>query len=354
MADSDSDGVNDFIENSDGTSSFDDTDFLASVRRRRLGRNLQEQDPCDDQTVNITLTVGDPSGSNSERYTMTVGDVEHQATQFGVVRTATYAFTAGTYTVKVQHVDSNLNTPDYDYTASITWTASPAWTITLSDPQSLLGSWFISTSDRTIGKSATLSIVQADGICDYATCVECRGDSDCYWDLDTKACKKDCRVFGSFRNEDPADCPCEKCKAWAEAEREDLSWIDSLPQCPCTVTYSGNNNENYAPGEWDEDSFCNPEADCSVNHPGAYGCIRQYVGDYGNQCCYTQGGSYISSGAGAGTPDKAGSSWSLTHYFEDKVTYDNCCIKCEIPSVCFEYIGGDGVTGARQDTRGCA
>lgn len=353
MADTDGDGVDDQTELNDGTNPFDDTDFLDQSIRR-----LQTDDPCDDQTVQITLSVGDPSGSASERYTMTVGDVEHQATSFGVVRSATYPFTAGTYTVTVRHRDSKLSTPDYDYQALITWASTPDFDISILDPQGLLGSDFSSSTDGALGKFATLTIVQKDDVCDYATCAACRGaDSDCRWDMGAKACKKDCRLLGSLRNESPDDCPCEKCKAWADEEREDLmeeDWIDGLPQCPCTVTFSGTPDDNYAPGEWGVDSFCNPEQDCSVNHPGATGCIRQYAGDFGNQCCYKSGGAYIPSGRGAGTPDRAGSSWSITHYFNDKVTYDNCCVDCEIQAVCNEYIGGGPERGAREDPRGCA
>lgn len=58
----------------------------------------------------ITLIVGDPSGSRSERYTIQVGIVEYAATQFVVVSQGTYNFRLGQYTVKVRHRDSKLST----------------------------------------------------------------------------------------------------------------------------------------------------------------------------------------------------------------------------------------------------
>ena len=368
--DSDGDGVSDAKELQDGTNPLDSSSFFNSsitLPENNL-RALEEDDPCEPKTVSITLTVGDPSGSESERYTMQVGQVEHQATEFGRVRTGTYSFTSGTYVVTVRHRDSRLSTPDYDYRARITWSPSEDFEITLSDPQQLLGDWYISGSDRTIGKVATLSIVELDKeMCDYSTCKDCRADSNCFWDLDSKTCVKDCRWFQSLRSRpQPEDCPCEKCKAWASRERENLNWIDSIPQCPCqatvnTVPRRGRNPPRTwlsGPSDiWSQDFSCNPNKDCGAYHPGAYGCLRapSETTDAGQQCCFDRTGSIILSGRGAGTPDKEEGTVTnvYDHHEEDVWTFEDCCVDCEIPSVCEEYIGGADTTGVRQDRRGC-
>jgi len=46
--------------------------------------------PGPDEICELKLTVGDWSDSQSERYDLIVGPVTHQATQFGVVKTANY------------------------------------------------------------------------------------------------------------------------------------------------------------------------------------------------------------------------------------------------------------------------
>lgn len=310
---------------------------------------------------------------------MQVGRVEHQATQFGVIRTETYSFNPGTYVVTVRHRDSKLSTPDYDYTALVAWDATEDFDISTSDPQQLLGSWFTSFSDRTIGKVATLTIVDLmKEKCDYNTCKECRADSECRWKVKSKSCVENCRtgrvkgVRPRQARPKPESCPCEKCKTWAEKERMELEWINDLPLCPCQATVNsvssgGRGRTRFwlsASGDWSTDFSCNPNKDCGAYHPGAYGCLRSpaNTGDAGQQCCFDRTGGHIATGLGAGTPDKQEGTLLnvLPHHFDDVWTFEDCCVDCEIPSVCDEYVGrpaspGDpGVIGVRQDPRGCA
>lgn len=70
-------------------------------------------------TAEIELSVGDYSGSRSERHVMNFGAINHQALEFGEMSTATYTFQPGSYPVSVRHVDSTLPMPDYDYTETI-------------------------------------------------------------------------------------------------------------------------------------------------------------------------------------------------------------------------------------------
>lgn len=373
LADSDGDGVNDADEVTVGTDPLDDSSFISTSRRI-----LQEDDPCDsaDDTLELTLSVGDPSGSRSERWTMQVGSVEHQATSFGVVSTATYQFLPGKYTITVRHRDSNLSSPDYDYTASVTAESNAEWQVTLSDQSSLLGTHFGNTIDRTVGKSATITLQKLDECSQITSCSACVGESNCDWDIDRKACVPDCSVFPQFLS--PDECPCERCKAWYDSE-DNLDWIENTPQCPCTVnlvtettTYLGifTTTDQYleVPNtpegtEWSNDGGCNPETEFCTYHPGAFGCLRgknEESGNSGNQCCYNSNLQHISGGLPAGTPDLYRGEFStnaIPHYFQDVETFTHCCVECEIEDYCSYYVGGEvdgsNVRGAREDTRGC-
>ena len=87
VVDTDGDGVDDNTEIVDGTNPLDDRDFLDQTTRslqRESFRAIQESDECKDKTVDITLTIGDPSGSRSERYAMVISNWgEHSAKKFG-------------------------------------------------------------------------------------------------------------------------------------------------------------------------------------------------------------------------------------------------------------------------------
>ena len=79
-------------------------------------------------------TVGDHSPSESERYILHVGSISHQSPGFGEVGSGTYTFHPGSYTITIEHSGTNLDTPDYDYTASITKVSGGA-NVTVDDPQ---------------------------------------------------------------------------------------------------------------------------------------------------------------------------------------------------------------------------
>ena len=73
-------------------------------------------------------------------------------------------------------------------------------------------------------------------------------------------------------------------------------------------------------------------------HPGAFGCIRApaFTGAACQQYCFDRTGTLITTGRGAGTPDKEeGTLFNIyDHHVEDVWTFENCCTDCEIPTVC--------------------
>ena len=96
------------------------------------------------QYVNLRLTVGDPSGSHSERYTLEVGSLKHQAPSFGVVEEGVYPFEIGqTYEISIEHQGSNVSPPDYDYTASVEAAElADEWMVIVDDSNRILGNHF--------------------------------------------------------------------------------------------------------------------------------------------------------------------------------------------------------------------
>eukprot|EP00523_Entomoneis_sp_CCMP467_P023211 CAMPEP_0168830468 /NCGR_PEP_ID=MMETSP0727-20121128/1546_1 /TAXON_ID=265536 /ORGANISM="Amphiprora sp., Strain CCMP467" /LENGTH=1752 /DNA_ID=CAMNT_0008883699 /DNA_START=232 /DNA_END=5491 /DNA_ORIENTATION=- len=363
--DTDNDGVDDAVEISQGTDPLDSGNFIQTTTRRQLEQASQ--------TLDVTLTVGDPSGSNSERYSLKVGPVEHQAPSFGVVSTGTYPFKAGTYIVKVSHRGSNLQVPDYDYTASISVASDPNWEVIIDDPSTLLGTFYTSSYDRTIGKTAMLVLRQSDSSCSqYTTCTDCAKEkARCFWSVDDKACNE----RASFLDSGPLTCPCTLCSNWF-SRNSDRSWMNDIPKCPCKVdqvqettnyifwetTHTFLHVADPEDGvEWSNDDKCNPEVEFCTYHPGAYGCLRgKYTArdtNAGQQCCYNTNRELIRGGRAAGTPDiaRGGYEWTVgSHWTRDVIPYKNCCLECEDPEFCSYYLGGtvDGkkITGAREDT----
>ena len=163
----------------------------------------------------IKLTIGDPSGSHSERYNLHVGTISHQAPDFGVVGSGTYKFGPGRYTIIVRWVATNLATPDYDYEADVTKVSGNA-TVTVEDPDDILGQFHDSSDfDRTVGKEATL-IVEGECSDDASdetycidTCEECQSSPFRIWNTFLDRCEQ----FIGFNVPD-SDCPCKKCEKW--------------------------------------------------------------------------------------------------------------------------------------------
>jgi hypothetical protein len=229
-SDEDGDGLTTFQEQRLGTNPFNadsDADGISDKTESDSGSDPNDgQDSTpNDKTVELTLSVGDPSGSASERYNMVVGTTTHEAPVFGQVRSDRYNFPPGVYTVSVLHVASKLSTPDYDYFAGITWTELPEGiTVSVSNPQRLLGTHFESSFDFSVGKTATLTIEdecappqpgeEIDCSC-HKTCEDCQSPSapTCDWtqtdDSPTGFCRVKSTGQASRNNRKP--CPCQKC-----------------------------------------------------------------------------------------------------------------------------------------------
>lgn len=147
---------------------------------------------------------------------------------------------------------------------------------------------------------------------------------------------------------------CFDCQDWLAHEKKNAAWLATLPACPCelklrrwtlhpanewpfesAVTYDRGFREILIPHGWAKD----PNPFLSSAHPGATICIRDNVASTsgaGQQCCYDNNYKLITSGLGAGTPDKA--HWRPAvrifppdlgpHYYEDVVPFRRCN-KCD-------------------------
>ncbi len=113
--------------------------------------------------VRLRFTVGDHSGSESERYHLNVGGVSHQAMEFGVLATNQYVFERGrSYTISIVHAGTKLDTPDFDYTALIE--ADEPGAFRIEDPDGLLGKHHDRVEGDAFfprGRSATLVLPAA-------------------------------------------------------------------------------------------------------------------------------------------------------------------------------------------------
>ena len=146
IADTDGDGVNDGDEVAQGSDPNDNNDGGIA--------------PPPEELVEVTLTVGDHSGSHSERYNMIVGPITHQAPDFGVVVSRTYKFRRGqSYPIQIVHMGSNLGTPDYDYTA-LAAPVNSGDAVIVADEENILGQHDESSYFYANGKTAVLQIPQ--------------------------------------------------------------------------------------------------------------------------------------------------------------------------------------------------
>jgi len=128
----------------------------------------------------------------------------------------------------------------------------------------------------------------------------------------------------------------------AKEDAAGSSWMNSLPTCPCTLkkvtkctTPSMGTGQQYeytylaTPQGWGHDFGTDPvvavgvawESEIPVpgTHPGAEECIRKDAGSGATQqCCYSSDGALITTGLGAGTPDRneSGGIWA-THWEAD-------------------------------------
>jgi hypothetical protein len=168
--DSDGDGLNDLgeaIHGSDPTVGDTDDDGVSDNQEATNGSDpLDPSDegkpPADDQKAKFRLTVGDPSGSHSERWILKVGDLNHQSPGFGEVGSGDYWYKVGkSYSITVKHAGSNLDEPDYDYTATVSKIEGSA-THWIQDENGLLGNFGGGSTNPAKGKTATLHLPQLD------------------------------------------------------------------------------------------------------------------------------------------------------------------------------------------------
>jgi hypothetical protein len=126
-------------------------------------------------TTTLYTTIYDQSPSNSEEWGMTVGGHTLTDTSFGTPLTESIVYKNGdNYPISVSHLATIPNhAPDYDYRAWISDKSSPNWTdgqtvdsgtaFFVVDPSGLMQkNYYGSTTDPTIGKTATLEIPGID------------------------------------------------------------------------------------------------------------------------------------------------------------------------------------------------
>ena len=359
-SDADGDGLTNIQEQIRETNPLNpDTDGDGVNDGTEVRSNADPKDPSDQgQALSnqpfamVKLTIGDHSGSNSERYFMTVGSFKHQSPDYGKVGSGVYQYLPGTYPITITHIDSNLNSPDYDYQAQVQKQSGDA-NVEVQDPQGILGYHHESTYNFARGKSATLYVTSKEekpGDCStYATCDSCHKTTECQW----KRASKSCITLPSYKPLCRREtCACAECLSWYKDEKKDTEWLKKLNKqfkCPCRARLFNNEMreiDNPSNVSWKADSSCtNPESrGCTEYHPGASGCLRSVDhtdDDAGQQCCYGGDGKLLPAGSrGAGTPDKQyGSLWNIyDHYDEDVWPFDDCCKYCEIESYCDYYI----------------
>ncbi|XP_076117100.1 sushi domain-containing protein 2-like isoform X2 [Mytilus galloprovincialis] len=153
--------------------------------------------------------------------------------------------------------------------------------------------------------------------------------------------------------------PSQKCKTWYDQDRRDMSWLNSLEDCPCTLVQALSDI-----GRFQTDFGCylydNSTSKCKY-HVGAVHCVRSVQPSKtgsGNQCCYDAGGNlkYSSDSFQGSTPDRS-HAWGgypygrvdlvphMSHWLKDVVTFYQCCLWTD-------YIGCDYYMDQRS-TRDC-
>ncbi|XP_052242291.1 LOW QUALITY PROTEIN: sushi domain-containing protein 2-like [Dreissena polymorpha] len=135
--------------------------------------------------------------------------------------------------------------------------------------------------------------------------------------------------------------PTDMCVKWYNQDKQDMSWLDDLLNCPCSLTQAVSDF-----GRWQPDGSCNLQNAKNPNncfyHTTAVHCVRAVQPVHGacNQCCYSSTGLliYAEDTFQGSTPDKR-HDWggaapygkkfyvpSLSHWLEDVVTFYYCCL----------------------------
>ena len=140
---------------------------------------------------------------------------------------------------------------------------------------------------------------------------------------DHKKCLKDCLCKNVEFPGLTRPSNLKYCKCFIECEENDTDWVNSLPNCPCTLS-----------GAKDSEDWLDPTDASDYYHPGAAKCIRSKKTydsgcglTHGQQCCYDDKGKLITDGLGAGTPDiiaPIGISGILGHNSRDVTPYKMC------------------------------
>ncbi|MBX3356734.1 MAG: hypothetical protein KF724_13655 [Phycisphaeraceae bacterium] len=112
---------------------------------------------------------------------------------------------------------------------------------------------------------------------------------------------------------------------WYRRQRDDMDWLTGLPTCPCTLAQAKGETHPTRREKWRDSPLTGPRYlgeefgtanswSCSGGrivrryHPGASECCRSTTTNRhraAQQCCYDGQGKLITSGGGAGTPDRA-------------------------------------------------
>jgi len=232
-ADPDKDGLTNLKEQILGTDPLNaDTDGDGVEDGIEVANKADPKDPRDRGQISleqsfamVNLTIGDHSGSHSERYIIRVGEFEHQSPDYGEIGSGVYKYLPGNYSITVHH-ESTIFVyigPDYDYTARVEKVSGKA-AIEVLDPKGILGKHDESVENYAFGKSATLIVKDIDkpGSCSsFKKCKECNKQKNCEW----RTRGKSCIIAISHSNKKPP-CACENCLSWYTEEVKDIRWLE--------------------------------------------------------------------------------------------------------------------------------
>ncbi|XP_063413939.1 sushi domain-containing protein 2-like [Mytilus trossulus] len=134
--------------------------------------------------------------------------------------------------------------------------------------------------------------------------------------------------------------PSQKCKTWYDQDRQDMSWLNNVVRCPCTLVQALSDVGNFH-ADFGCYLYDNRTTKCRF-HEGSVHCVRSVHPSQtgaGNQCCYDAGGNlrYSSDSFQGSTPDrshaagaypygKTGLVPDMSHWVKDVVTFYQCCL----------------------------
>ena len=171
-ADNDGDGIDTFNEYQFGTNPFaSDTDgdgtsdgVEISQGSNANGSGDSGQAPSEDNLQEVSFSVGDPSGSHSERWEMNIQGLGPDTRQlkfsnreFGILGTNVFKLWKDTnYHITLTHIGSKGEQPDYDWEATIeglpnTTVLGNSGTNSGSDRFTLVGNWIIDNKSGLLG-----------------------------------------------------------------------------------------------------------------------------------------------------------------------------------------------------------